>query len=251
MSGDAAWPKGYALKHFAVIDSTNEEAKRLAAAGEAGPVWIAADRQTKGRGRRGRSWDSPSGNLAATLFLRPDRPAGECAQLSFVAALSASDAIAPYAPKTDIRLKWPNDVLADNRKVAGILLESASSGGESLAWLAVGIGINLAEFPPDTEFPATSLAAVGADVPEPRTALTALAAQWAKWYETWRVGGFSPIRDAWLARAAGLGTRIRARLQSEETSGVFEGIDDRGALLLRETADRVRAIAAADVFFQG
>ena len=251
MSTDAAWPKGYGLKHFDVIDSTNEEAKRLAAQGKPGPVWIAADRQTKGRGRRGRSWDSPSGNLAATLFLRPDRPAGECAQLSFVAALSASDAIAPFAPKADIRLKWPNDVLADGRKIAGILLESASAGGESLAWLAVGIGINLAEYPPDTEFPATSLSAIGALVPKPSEALGSLAAGWAKWYETWRAGGFPPIRDAWLARAAGLGTRIRARLQNEETSGVFEGIDEKGALILREAHDRVRAIAAADVFFTG
>ncbi len=250
MSKDAAWPKGYALRHFEVIDSTNEEAKRLAVAGEAGPVWIAADRQTKGRGRRGRSWDSPSGNLAATLFLRPGKPAAQCAQLSFVAALAASDAIAPFAPKADIRLKWPNDVLADGRKIAGILLESAGAGDEKLAWLAVGIGVNLAQFPPDTEFPATSLAAIGVSVPVPRDALASLASAWAKWYETWVSGGYSPIRDAWLARAAGLGMRIRARLQSEETTGVFEGIDSNGALLLRETADRLRTIAAADVFFQ-
>lgn len=249
MTTDAAWPKGYALRHFDVIDSTNEEARRLASAGEAGPVWIAADRQTKGRGRRGRNWDSPGGNLAATLFLRPERAAGECAQLSFVAALSAADALARFAANADIRLKWPNDVLADGRKVAGILLESASTGGETLAWLAVGIGVNLAEFPPDTEFPATSLAALGAAVPAPADALAALAGEWAKWYEAWRKNGFSLIRDAWLARAAGLGTRIRARLQNEETSGVFEGIDPQGALILREAQGRVRTIAAGDVFF--
>ena len=249
MSNAAAWPLGYALRHFDVIDSTNEEARRLAAAGEPGPVWIAADRQTAGRGRRGRAWESPTGNLAATLFLRPGKPANECAQLSFVAALAVSDAVARYAPRAEVKLKWPNDVLADGRKIAGILLESASAGGERPGWLAVGIGVNLAQFPPGTEFPATSLAALDAATPGPREALGALAAAFAKWYETWVAQGFSPIRDSWLARAAGLGTRIRARLQNEETSGVFEGIDRTGALILRETQGRTRLIAAGEVFF--
>jgi BirA family biotin operon repressor/biotin-[acetyl-CoA-carboxylase] ligase len=109
--------------------------------------------------------------------------------------------------------------------------------------------MNLAHFPPDTEFPATSLAAVGVSVPSPSAALVQLAAHFAKWYDTWMTNGFSPIQDAWLARAAGLGTRIRARLTHEETSGVFEGIDGTGALILREGQGRVRVIAAGEVFF--
>ena len=245
----ASWPAGYGLKEFATIDSTNEEARRLAAKGEAGPIWIRADRQTAGRGRRGRAWDSPNGNLAATLFLRPSKSAAESAQLSFVAALAASDAIASFAPRNDIKLKWPNDVLADGKKIAGILLESASTGDAPPTWLAIGIGINLAQFPTETEFPATSLSALGATVPAPATGLAALAAAFAKWYEVWNGHGFPRVRDAWLSRAAGLGTRIRARLQNEETSGVFEGIDSSGALMLREAVDRVRLIAAGDVFF--
>ncbi len=249
MSRSPAWPQGYALKAFDVIDSTNEEARRLAAAGERGPVWISAERQTAGRGRRGRFWESPTGNLAATLLLSPARPASECAQLSFVAALAVSDVVARYAPAADVKLKWPNDVLADARKIAGILLESASTGGEQPAWLAIGIGVNLRHFPPGTEFPATSLAALAAATPGPQEALAALAGAFAKWYEVWVAQGFAPIRDSWLARAAGLGTRIRARLQNEETSGVFEGIDETGALLLREAQDRVRKIAAGEVFF--
>jgi BirA family transcriptional regulator, biotin operon repressor / biotin---[acetyl-CoA-carboxylase] ligase len=244
-----AWPTGYALRHFETIDSTNEEARRLAAAGEPGPVWIAADRQSAGRGRRGRNWESPTGNLAASLFLRPARPAAECAQLSFVAAIAASDAIAPYAGDAAIRVKWPNDVLAGGKKIAGILLESASNGGERLDWLAVGIGINLAEHPEGTEFPATSLAALGTRPPAPREALVRLAVAWAKWYDVWAARGFGEIRDIWLSRAAGLGTRIRARLQNEETSGVFEGIDNAGALILREAQGRSRTIAAGEVFF--
>jgi BirA family biotin operon repressor/biotin-[acetyl-CoA-carboxylase] ligase len=243
------WPFGYDVRHFESIDSTNEEARRLAEKGEAGPVWLRADRQSAGRGRRGRAWESPTGNLAATLFLRPRKSASECAQLSFVAALAASDAVARFAPAHDVKLKWPNDVLADGRKIAGILLESSSSGSAVPAWLAVGVGINLAVHPSDTEFPATSLAALGASVPSAPDALTALAASFAKWYETWNANGFAEVRDAWLARAAALGARIRARLQNEETSGVFEGIDEKGALILREGQGRVRVIAAGDVFF--
>lgn len=241
------WPAGYGLKEFDEIDSTNEEARRLAARGEFGPLWIFARRQTAGRGRRGRSWVSPQGNLSATLLLAPRKPASECAQLSFAAALAVSDTVAFFGAET--RVKWPNDVLVNGAKIAGILLESASQGGADPAWLAVGIGINLNQHPSDTEFPATSLPALGLTAPDPRDGLLHLAASFAKWYELWRADGFAPIRDAWLARAAGLGTRIRARLQNEETMGVFEGIDANGALLLRETQDRVRTIAAGEVFF--
>jgi BirA family biotin operon repressor/biotin-[acetyl-CoA-carboxylase] ligase len=249
VSTKTAWPAGYALRHFEVIDSTNEEARRLAALGQVEPVWIAADRQTAGRGRRGRSWDSPSGNLAATLLIAPGRPASECAQLSFVAALAGADTVAHFAPQAEVRVKWPNDVLAGGRKIAGILLESASSGSEQPQWLAVGIGINLATFPTDTEFPATAISAVGAQPPTPHDALVQLASAWAGWYDVWRASGFAAIRDAWLARAANLGGRIRARLQNEETTGVFEGIDATGALILRESTTRTRTIAAGEVFF--
>jgi BirA family biotin operon repressor/biotin-[acetyl-CoA-carboxylase] ligase len=240
---------GYALREWTEIDSTNEEARRLAAAGERGPIWLRADQQTAGRGRRGRVWQSPTGNLAATLLISPDRPASDCAQLSFVAAIAAADAASAFAPSADVKVKWPNDVLASGKKLAGILLESASGPGALPAYLAIGIGMNLAYFPPDTEFPATSLAALGASVPLPQDALTQLAAQFAKWYEVWMTSGFTPIQDAWLARAAGLGMRIRARLSNDETSGVFEGIDDTGALILREAQGRTRLISAGEVFF--
>ena len=248
MIARAAWPVGYALKEFETIDSTNEEARRLASADAPAPIWLRADKQTAGRGRRGRVWESPTGNLAATLLLRPNRPAAECAQLSFVTAIAAADAVAHFAPTAEIRVKWPNDVLAGGRKVAGILLESASSGSAVPFWLAIGVGINLAHFPEGTEFPATSIAALGVAPPSPRDALLELASAFAKWYDIWEVQGFLPIRDAWLARAAKLGERIRARLQNEESWGVFEGIDETGALLLRE-AGRTRAIAAGEVYF--
>ena len=130
----------------------------------------------------------------------------------------------------------------------GVAVESASAGAEPY-FLAIGIGMNLAHFPLDTEFPATSLAWLGVPVPPARDALTQLAAHFAAWYEVWRWQGFAPIRDAWLARAANLGGRIRARLTNGEANGVFESIDETGALLLREAAGRVRTIAAGEVFF--
>ncbi len=244
-----SWPAGYGLKEFDTIDSTNEEARRLAQSGERGPLWITASEQTAGRGRRGRTWVSPRGNLSATLLINPGRPASDCAQLSFAAALATSDTVSTLAPDAEVKVKWPNDVLADGGKIAGILLESASSGGADPNWLVIGIGINLEAHPRDTEFPATSLPALGVAPPPPEDGLLHLAAAFAKWYDIWRADGFGPIRDAWLARAAGLGTRIRARLQNGECMGIFEGIDTDGALLLREAQDRVRAIAAGEVFF--
>lgn len=244
-----SWPAGYGLSHFAEIDSTNAQARRFAALGSPVPLWIVADRQMQGRGRRGRAWKSPAGNLAATLLLRPKSPLVACAQLSFVAALASADTIARYAPGADVQLKWPNDILADGRKIAGILLESASDGGNRADWLAIGIGINLATHPEETEFPATSLAALGSETPAVLQVLTRLARCWTRWYEIWLEQGFEPVRDGWLSRAAGLGARIRARLGSGETIGVFEGIDGSGALLLRESPARLRTISAGEVFF--
>lgn len=245
---NTAWPAGYDLKTLDVVDSTNEEARRMAAAGQRGPIWIRADRQTAGRGRRGRSWETPAGNLAATLLISPGKPASDCAQLSFAAAIAAQETVFSFLPDAGVRVKWPNDVLANGKKIAGILLESASTGVVP-EWLAIGVGINLAHHPEGTEFPATSLAALGAIAPAPALALTHLAASFAKWYEIWCAGGFSPLRDAWLARAAGLGARIRARLPDGDCWGIFEGIDQAGALVLREGQGKTRRIAAGEVFF--
>ena len=249
MTSLAVWPQGHALRHFEEIDSTNEEAKRLADAGVEGPLWIVADRQTRGRGRRGREWHSLVGNLSVTLLLRPSSRIAQCAQLSFVAALAAGDCVARFAPLAGIKLKWPNDVLADGRKIAGILLEASGRDAGAPDWLAIGFGINLICYPGDAEFPATSLRTINVEPPAPKDALTCLAASWSEWYRAWEAMGFAVIREEWIARAAGLGQRIRARLADEEATGVFEGIDNDGALILREQPDRLRTIAAGDVFF--
>jgi BirA family biotin operon repressor/biotin-[acetyl-CoA-carboxylase] ligase len=245
----SAWPAGFGLLEFDEIDSTNEEARRRATAGEPGPLWITAARQTRGRGRRGRIWVSPPGNLAATLLIRPNRPAAACAQLSFAAALAVADMLSLHGRGIDVRLKWPNDVLAAEKKIAGILLESESGPEGTAAWLAIGIGVNLAAFPDDTDLPATSLKALGATPPPLKDALLDLADAFAKWYEAWRGAGFAPVREAWLSRAQGLGKRIRVRLAKETIMGVFRDIDDTGALVLGLPHNATRAVSAGEVFF--
>jgi BirA family biotin operon repressor/biotin-[acetyl-CoA-carboxylase] ligase len=238
------WPAGYRLIRHRKIDSTNSEARRLAETGEAGPLWIIGLIQTAGRGRRGRAWDSAVGNLAATLLIRPARQS--FGQLSFVTALAVADMTAQQAPGATVSVKWPNDVLVNGGKIAGILLESGLDA--TGAWLAVGVGVNLAGHPENMEFPATSLAALGVVPPSPDQALTLLAARFAHWYDRWMGEGFEPLRSAWLARAEGLGAPIRARLPREEHRGVFAGIDAGGALLLDQQG-QIRTIAAAEVFF--
>lgn len=244
-----SWPAGYGVIVLEACDSTNDEARRRAKAGEAGPLWISAKRQTSGRGRRGRAWIAPPQNLSATLLIRPGRSAAACAELSFAAALAASDMLADFAPRAAIALKWPNDVLAEGKKITGILLESETGPDGLAAWLAIGIGVNLAAYPEDTETPATSIAALGATPPSPDDALRHLAAAFAKWYDIWRGEGFAPIRAAWLTRAQGLGTRIRVRLANETITGTFRDIDENGALILGLPGGVTRTISAGDIFF--
>ncbi len=241
------WPAGYRRKDYATLDSTNEEARRLAEAGQEGPLWITAARQTAGRGRRGRAWTMAEGNLAATLLLRPDASQAVTGQLSFAAALAAAEMVQHFASTAAVTVKWPNDVLAEGRKIAGILLEGGAQK-DNKAWLAIGIGVNLAHHPDGTPFPATSLPQLGIAPPSCDEALGLLAARFAHWYDIWMKDGFEPLRAAWLKRASGLGAPVTARLPYETRQGVFEGIDASGALLLNEQG-HIRAIAAGEVFF--
>ncbi|MEQ8281172.1 MAG: biotin--[acetyl-CoA-carboxylase] ligase [Parvibaculum sp.] len=246
-------PPGVALRRFAEIDSTNEEARRLGEAGEPGPLWIVAERQTAGRGRRGRSWVAPPGNFMGTLYLTPRCGARQAGELSFVAAVAVFDAVEALLPppsRAGLRLKWPNDLLHERAKLAGILLESSGVAGAEVTWLAIGIGINLSGHPEGVEFPATSLPAIGAPPVAPDEALAALAAAFERWLAVWRgVQGFAAIREAWLARAAGLGERLTVRLAQETFDGTFEGLAPDGALQLRLADGTLRLVSAGDVFF--
>jgi BirA family biotin operon repressor/biotin-[acetyl-CoA-carboxylase] ligase len=239
------------IESYDEIDSTNAEARRRAEAGSSGPVWIMAGRQTVGRGRRGRSWSTETGNLAATLLTTTDVPAAEAAQLSFVAGLAACDLADTCLGAGAARLKWPNDVLVFGRKAVGILVESGSRADGGL-WLAVGIGVNLAHAPTDTERPATSFAEHMAGLPpKPADAIEVLATRFESWRRLWAAQGFAPIARAWTDRALGLGERCEARLPNRTLSGVAEGMDLDGALRLRLDDGALERITAGDVFFGG
>ncbi|KMW57825.1 Biotin--protein ligase [Candidatus Rhodobacter oscarellae] len=243
------WPHGYARIVLEETDSTNAEAARRAAS-LAGPAWILAHRQTEARGRRGRPWESPTGNFAATLVLHPTEPPEQVALRSFVAALALHEACVAVTGRPEgFSLKWPNDVLLNGGKLAGILLESLGQGPR-LDHLAIGIGVNLAQAP-QVEDPKAlrpvALAETGAVV-APEEFLNHLASAYAAWEIRFTGFGFAPIREAWLARAARLGDTITARTMREETTGTFETVDNSGALVLSTPKGRV-AIQAADVFF--
>ena len=246
------WPTGYDRRVLAEVDSTNAEAARVA--GElTGPTWIMALNQTAARGRRGRGWSNPAGNFAATLVLHPAEPPEQAALRSFVAALALYDTIVAATGRTEgLSLKWPNDVLLNGGKLAGILLESAGHGPR-LSHLAVGIGVNLRSAPDVGEVeqgavrPVSLLSETGADVgPEPF--LTLLAQAYARHEAQFTTYGFGPIRTAWLARAARLGDVITARTSRAEITGTFETVDEMGNLVLT-TRDTRHAIPAAEVFF--
>lgn len=237
-------PPGYRLIRYDTIGSTNDAAKELARAGAAAGTLVWAGEQTNGHGRRGRPWSSPPGNLYLSLVLRPQCPPGMAAQLGFVAALALGEAL---GEPEGLAYKWPNDVLIEGRKIAGILLESETAGHGSLDFVVLGIGVNLVSSPPATEFPAASLAGSGLSVPQPATLLERFAGRFDVWMRRWRAEGFAPVRTAWRARAAGLGELIRVRLDTDALSGRFRDIDQEGTLLL-EIAGGCRHIAAGEVF---
>ena len=233
-------------------DSTNAEARRRADAGETGPLWIVARRQTDGRGRRGRSWESQDGNLFATLMQLTRKSPAEAAQVTFVAALAIADLLDAWAPASLVTIKWPNDVMLAGQKASGVLVESGvhESGG---LWLAVGIGINLVSAPEGTERPATALAhhlrVDAASPPSIEVAAAKLAEAFNVWMTRWETLGFQPILDAWRARTAGLDGPAVARLGRETIEGRAEGVGPDGALKLRLADGSLRLISAGDVFF--
>lgn len=210
-----------------------------AGAGEGG--WLRAERQTGGKGRQGRAWDSPPGNLYASTLVRL-RPADPpAATLALVAAVALEEAVRVFLP-SGATLKWPNDLLVDGAKLSGILLERANDA------IVIGIGVNLAYHPDLPDRPATSLAAQGAPV-APATFLDVLAETFARWLARWRQEGLDPARLRWLDRAHAPGTALTARLpDGEAVDGLFDGLTGDGALILRLASGARRVIHAGDVF---
>lgn len=246
-------PPAYRLVALERVESTNDEARRLAEAGAEDGTLVWAREQTKGRGRQGREWSSPPGNLFMTLVLRPDGPPARAAQLSFLAALAVGDAVGSVAPPMiEVRYKWPNDVLFNERKGAGILLESRTAGQDHLDWLLLGIGVNVASHPEQARLPATSLRFEG--MPSSVTAIDLLEAfsrHFMRWVDQWLAEGFEPIRQGWLRHAKGLGEIIEVRLPRDTLSGRFLDLDGSGALLLELPDGTRRKVTAGDVYFAG
>lgn len=228
----------------AEIDSTSSEARRRLDAGATPPFWIRADRQTAGRGRRGRVWDGIDGNLFISGAYRLACPPGEAAQLSFAGALAVGDLLDAFAPPDAARFKWPNDVKLTGAKVAGVLLEAtAAARGIDLV---IGIGVNLADAPDG----AASVAGVFGRAPSTAEAAARLVDAFETWRARWAADGFAPLRAAWLARAEGLGDTVSARVNDETITGVFEDLDPEGALVMATATGR-RLIRSGEVFFDG
>lgn len=243
----------FRVERFGDIDSTNAEAFRRAEAGDPGNLWIVAQRQLRGRGRRGRSWASERGNLYASVLLRPACSAAVLGQLSFVSAVAAHAAVAAVAPslRRDLALKWPNDLLVRGRKLSGILLESAGGERRPVEMLVIGFGINCACHPADSAYPASDLALEGASV-APEDLFEQLVSAFAYYYALWDDGrGFAPIRKAWLAQAAGIGEAVTVRLQTGDVPGLFERLDADGSLVLLKSDGTRARFAAGEVFFDG
>lgn len=235
---------GIRVVAYEIVGSSNREALARARDGDVGPLWITAESQSAGRGRRGREWVSEPGNLYATLLLVDAAPSERAAELAFVAGLAVHDAVAECAPAlaAGLALKWPNDLLVDERKFSGILIE-----GEGAA-VAIGIGVNCTHHPVETAFPASDLAAAGASC-SPKDLFAALVPAMARRLAQWdRGAGFDGIRADWLARAFRRGKTLRVALTDEECTGMFETIDEHGGLVLRLESGATRTITAGDVF---
>ena len=254
---------GYRLASFETVGSTNALALERAAGGDPGKLWLVSDSQESGRGRRGRAWATPKGNLAATLLRTGIDDLGVSSTLGFVAGLALGDALDAVAPEADVsigidgagsgrsqrfELKWPNDVLAKGAKLAGILLESARLP-DGRYGLAIGIGVNVVGHPQDTPYPATSIAELGGRCSAAELFL-ALSDAWVDNARRWNAGkGLPAIRDRWLERAAGVGSEVAVRLQGDILRGTFETIDSECRLVVRDRAGRTHRIAAGDVHF--
>jgi len=248
-AGQPKLPLGYRLLYYDSIGSTNDEAMRLARSGTADRTLVWALEQTAGRGRRGRTWISPRGNLYLSMILRPCCTAARAAELGFVAALGIGAALRALVPRSErVTYKWPNDVMLNGRKIAGVLLETETGAQTLPDFVVVGVGVNLAVSPGRTEFPATSIFEEGFCPVPPETMLAEFTHCFESWVTTWQSEGFAAVRAAWLAAAAiRRGEPIHVRAHAHTLSGRFIDIDEGGGLLL-DCAEGCRRIAAGEVF---
>lgn len=263
--GPKAAARGYRLNGYDTIGSTSTEAARAAQLGDAGDVWFCALKQTEGRGRRGRVWETASGNLAASLLVVPECDPAISATLGFVAGVAMNRALRQVVPGAVVKqgidgadgqggsriaLKWPNDVLADGAKLSGILLEAQKRPDGGMA-IVIGMGVNIVAAPEGLPYPATSLRALGYDI-SAETVVAALSDAWVDTVEIWNSGrGIPDVLSLWREAAAGIGAEVAVQRDGEVVRGVFETIDEAGRLIVRANDNRRIAITAGDVHFGG
>jgi BirA family biotin operon repressor/biotin-[acetyl-CoA-carboxylase] ligase len=247
---------GYRLLSLEATGSTNDDALQAAKSGDPGQLWITAAEQLAGRGRHGRQWSSPQGNLYASLLLIDPCDVASAPQLGFVAGLALHEAVEAVtglgAPR--LALKWPNDLLLDGAKISGLLLEGHRLHPEGPLAIVIGFGVNVSFAPSGTPYPAASLQQVKPNLNRDQVFLalsSAFASAFAAWRASFRMNvsdPFGAIRKLWLERAAGLGQEVTLRLPSGEKRGVFEGLDRFGRLQLKGAAG-VELIDAGDLYF--
>ncbi len=244
-----AVPPGWSLIHVPVLGSTNAEARRLAGQGAPEGTVVWADVQTAGRGRQDREWKSGGENLLFSVIVRPGCGLAQSGQLSFMSAVALAEAVEILEPSVRLVCKWPNDLLGTNGKLCGILLEGCGLKNGRPDAVIVGIGVNMTWRPEgETLYPASSLAQEGAALSR-EAVLEAFLGRFAAWIDCWKAEGFGPLREAWLARARGLGGPVTVRLPNETVHGLFETLDEDGALVLSGQPEGTRLIRAGDVFF--
>ena len=245
---DQALKHSFRLVCYEQLGSTNDEAARLAKAGDPGRLWVVADEQTDGRGRHGRHWSSPPGNLYASLLLVEPGPIHRTPELGFVAGVALARALRElFGGDTRLRIKWPNDILYEGAKLAGVLLESIRLADGRFACI-IGCGVNCCSHPEGLALPATDLAAIGMPLGGPAEVLARISAEFVPWLDSWLNSlDFEPIRAEWLSLAAGIGTNIRISNPARIAEGLFRTIDSQGRLILATQTGDI-AIEAGEVF---
>ncbi len=250
--GSRAAAAGYRLQEFVSLGSTNDEAMSRLGQGDPGRLWIVADEQTRGRGRLGREWRSPPGNLYASLLLVEPAPPNLSAQLGFVAGVALASTLRDLlGGDKRLKLKWPNDALYDGAKLSGLLLEGSRLPNGPFGCV-VGFGVNCLSSPDDAPYSTTNLMRIGVACPYRENLFAALSDRFAHWLEIWSRGeNFVAIRAAWLDFAGGVGGPAQVARHGTLRTGVFRGIDAQGRMVL-ETPDGAREfIEAGDVALGG
>lgn len=250
---DASLLDDYHLLSYDTLDSTNDEARRLAEGGGAHGAVIWARSQTAGKGRRGRTWISDNGNLFMSFLLAPDVPLERLPELSFVAGLAVLDTLEPIVEREHaLTLKWPNDVLLDGAKIAGILAESfetpSNSERKAMRWAVIGVGVNVEQHPKvDVVYPTTDLKNSGVEIISAKIILSRLIHHFILRYDQWTRDGFSPIRAAWRARAHMLGEAVRVNREEDVVEGVFRDVDLQGRMILEHPELGTLLLGTGDV----